>query len=112
MSGSVASAIRHIFSDTSEPLFGRQDLSLTLHAFNPLLLTKIFTAHCKKKDAENLLMLYAVTGGVARYVETLVDNTDLTKAGQLDFIFSTLGEFMRNDGVTVLANEFRVESSN
>lgn len=110
MSGSVASAIRHIFGDTSEPLFGRQDLSLTLRAFEPFLLTQIFTACNKNSSTQDLLMLYAVTGGIARYVETLVDNTDLTKQGMLDYIFSIRGEFLRNDGATVLANEFRVES--
>ena len=30
MSVSIAAAIRHIFDDASEPLFGRQDLALTL----------------------------------------------------------------------------------
>ena len=110
MSGSIAAALRHIFDDASEPLFGRQDLSLTVRPFSTSLLKTIFRDHAPLGSADDLLALYAVTGGVARYVETLADSTDLTRDAILDFIFSVRGEFLRQDGGTVLANEFRVES--
>ena len=110
MSGSVAAAIRHIFDDASEPLFGRQDLSLTIRPFTPALLTDIFRDHNPVGTPDDLLTLYAVTGGVARYVETLADSTPLTRDDMLSFVFSSRGEFLRSDGATVLANEFRVES--
>ncbi len=110
MSGSIAAALRHIFDDASEPLFGRQDLSLTVRPFTPALLTTIFRDYAPHGAPDDILALYAVTGGVARYVETLADSTDLTRDGLMDFLFSASGEFLRNDGSTVLANEFRVES--
>ncbi len=110
MSGSIAAALRHIFDDASEPLFGRQDLALTLRPFSPALLKTLFRDLAPHGAPDDLLALYAVTGGVARYVETLADSTDLTRDGVLDFIFSVSGEFLRSDGATVLANEFRVES--
>lgn len=43
MSGSIAAAIRHIFDDASEPLFGRQDLALTLRPFGPSFSRKSFS---------------------------------------------------------------------
>lgn len=111
MSGSIAAAIRHIFDDASEPLFGRQDLSLTLRPFSPQLLREIFLDFNPKGRPDDLLTLYAVTGGVARYVTYLAETAPLTREDIVNLIFSESGNFLRTDGATLLANEFRTESA-
>ena len=111
MSGSIAAAIRHIFDDASEPLFGRQDIALTLRPFGPKLLKEIFLDLRPQGTPEDLLAFYAVTGGVARYVAYLADTVPLTQNDMVNLIFSESGNFLRTDGATLLANEFRVESA-
>lgn len=110
MSGSIAAAIRHIFDDASEPLFGRQDLSLKLRPFSPVLLREIFLDFNPQGTADDLLTYYAVTGGVARYAAYLAETVPLTREAIIEHVFSEGGNFMRTDGATLLANEFRTES--
>lgn len=111
MSGSIAAAIRHIFDDASEPLFGRQDLSLTLHPFSPAILREIFLDFNPKGSADDLLTYYAVTGGVAWYAAYLAETVPLTREAIIGHVFSERGQFLRTDGATLLANEFRTESA-
>lgn len=111
MSGSIAAAIRHIFDDASEPLFGRQDLALTLRPFGPKLLKEIFLDLRPQGTPEDLLAFYAVTGGVARYVAYLADTVPLTQNDMVNLIFSESGNFLQTDGAMLLANVFRVESA-
>lgn len=111
MIGSKTAMMRRIFDDASEPLFGRQDLSLTLKPFSPGLLREIFLDFAPNGTPDDLLTLYAVTGGVARYVEFLADSGPLTREAIVNLVFSARGGFLRTDGETLLANEFRMESS-
>lgn len=110
MSGSIAAAMRHIFDDASEPLFGRQDLSLVLQPFPPALLREIFLDFSPQGSPDDLLVFYAITGGIARYVTFLAESTPLTREGLVNLVFSPEGGFLRSDGATLLANEFRLES--
>ena len=111
MSGSVASALKHIFSSISEPLYGRMDLTLTVEPFSPNVLTEIFQDIYPKGKPEDLLALFALTGGVARYVEILSSIGSFKQNDMLSFVFSPSGSAFRSDGDVVLANEFRIESS-
>ncbi len=110
MSGSVASALRHIFGSISGPLYGRMDLALTVQPFQPSLLREIFEDIYPQGEPVDLLALYTLTGGVARYVEILSANTSFDQNEMLDYIFSSSGSAYRSDGDIVLANEFRIES--
>lgn len=110
MSGSVASALRHIFGSISEPLYGRMDLALEVQPFSPTLLKEIFADIYPQGKAEDLLALYTLTGGVARYVEILSSTASFAQDDMLDFVFSPSGSAFRSDGDIVLANEFRIES--
>ena len=111
MSGSVASALKHIFGSISEPLYGRMDLTLTVEPFSPNVLTEIFQDIYPKGKPEDLLALFALTGGVARYVEILSSIGSFKQNDMLSFVFSPSGSAFRSDGDVVLANEFRIESS-
>ena len=110
MSGSIASAIRHIFSDASEPLFGRPDLMMTLQPFNTSTVREVFQDICPNGEASDLLALYALTGGVARYLEWLSVVDPFNEKGYFDYIFSESGGWFRSEGENVLANEFRSDS--
>ena len=110
MSGSIVSALRHIFGSISEPLYGRTDLTLTVQPFAPNLIKEIFFDINSEGKSEDLLSVYTLTGGVARYIEILTTGTTLETNSMLDFVFSPSGSSYRADGDIVLANEFRIES--
>lgn len=110
MSGSIISAMRRIFGDMGEPLYGRTDLLLELRPFGPEEIRRIFIGARPNGAPEDLLLLWAVTGGVARYIEVLESYTDLSFEGIKEYIFSPAASFLQNDGRIVLANEFRAES--
>lgn len=111
MSGSLQSSLERIFGSRSEPLYGRCDVLMTLQPFSTSLMREIFLHESSNAEAADFLMLYAVTGGVARYVEYFADNEAMTCEAMLRLIFSNDGSWFRSEGNAMLANEFRVSSS-
>lgn len=111
MSGSLQLSLERIFGSRSEPLYGRCDVLMTLQPFSTSLMREIFLHESSNADAADFLMLYAVTGGVARYVEYFADNEAMTREAMLRLIFSNDGSWFRSEGNVMLANEFRVSSS-
>ena len=110
MSGSLQSSLERIFGSRSEPLYGRCDVLMTLHPFSTVELREIFATEAEGGSPGDLLMLYALTGGVARYVEYFTDNEAMTRDAMLRQVFSHDGSWFRSDGNLMLANEFRVSS--
>lgn len=110
MIGVVAPAMRHIFDDAGEPLFGRQDMSLRLRPFSPLLLRELFLACNPKGRPDDLLTLYAVTGGVASHVNFLAESAPLTREDMVNLIFSEKGDGFRAEGERILADTLPPES--
>lgn len=110
MSGSLQSSLERIFGDKSEPLYGRCDVLMTLPAFSCETLQEIFTFEGAGARPADFLTLYALTGGVARYVEYFVDNEAMTREAMLRQIFSNDGSWFRSEGNLMLANEFRLSS--
>lgn len=111
MGGSVTSTMRRIFDDAGEPLFGRQDLSLTLRPFTPGEMRTIFLDLNPRGSADDLITFHAVTGGVPGYAACLADRTPLTREDLLRWIFSEEGAAFRTEGDMLLATDFRTESS-
>lgn len=74
MSGSIISAIKHIFSDANEPLYGRTDLLLKIKPFSCHTIRRYLEENNPDFTAEDLLMFYAMTGGVPRYMELLTSS--------------------------------------
>lgn len=58
----------------------------------------------------DFLLLYALTGGVVRYVEYFVDNEEMTGKVMLQLVFSTEGGWFRSEGDLMFADDFRVSS--
>ena len=105
VNGSVNRLMNKIFFDDSQPLYGRNTGTLILKPFGPSLLKEIF--RCYKPDYTNsdLLALWTVSGGVARYVDMMMSAHAFTKAEMLEEIFSPLSAYIP-EGRTILADEF------
>lgn len=76
--GSVYSMMVKIFRDSKEPLYNRQNRFMNIHAFKPSVLKEIMEDNAPGYSKEDLLALYSFTGGVAKYVQLLVDDHALT----------------------------------
>lgn len=103
--GSVYSMMTKIFRDRKEPLYNRQNRFMTINAFRPTVLKEILAEYHPKYTAEDLLALYSFTGGVAKYVQLLVDDGALTLDTMVDSIITPDSTFI-NEGRSILVEEF------
>ena len=103
--GSVNRMMHKIFFDDSQPLYGRNTGSIRLDPFSTGLLKEIYSAHCPKPTNGDLLTLWTLTGGVARYVEYFMDNGAVTRRKMIRQAIS-LGSSYVNEGKTILSEEF------
>lgn len=106
--GSVNTLLNKIFKDEHEPLYGRQTCEIKLQPFAPSVLKEIMHDYAPKYSSEDLLALYAFTGGVAKYVELFVDRNQLTKTKMLKTIFQSDSYFI-SEGKNMLIDEFGKE---
>lgn len=103
--GSIYSMMTQIFKDKKEPLYNRQTRFMTIRPFTPTVLKEILSEYNPNYTAEDLLALYAFTGGVAKYVQLLVDAGATTKTQMLDQIIKADSIFL-GEGKAVLIEEF------
>ena len=103
--GSVFSLMQKIFTDHSEPLFGRADNILQLRPFKVEVLKQIMEEFAPGYSNDDLLALYTITGGVPKYVELFCDNDRLTVEKMYRFVFSEMSPFL-DEGRNLLITEF------
>ena len=103
--GSVNRLINKIFFNDAEPLYGRNTGKLHLDPFSASLLKKIFRHYHPKYAPQDLLALWTLTGGVARYVDLLMSNDGFTPDDMLEIVFGRITSFI-DEGKTVLVEEF------
>lgn len=103
--GSVYSMMTRIFRDNKEPLYNRQNRFMTIRAFQPSVLKEILAEYNPGYTKEDLLALYTFTGGVAKYVQLLVDDNTLTLDRMIESILSPDSVFV-NEGRSILVEEF------
>lgn len=103
--GSVNSMMNKIFRDKKEPLYGRNTQMLKLKAFKPSTLKEILQEYAPGYANEDLLALYLYTGGVAKYVEQLIDNGHYTSNSMLNAFISPTSIFI-DEGKAMLIEEF------
>jgi AAA+ ATPase superfamily predicted ATPase len=103
--GSIYSLMKNIFENSKEPLFARVTERIHLKTFNVITLQEILSDHYPKYKAEDLLAFYTLTGGVAKYVELLVNKKAFTLAKMLDEVFRENSLFI-DEGRNVLIEEF------
>lgn len=109
--GSVYSLMSKIFENSKEPLFGRATARIHLKAFNIDTLKEILSDYYPEYTNEDLLAFYLVTGGVAKYVEMLVEEGCFTRQDIIDYVFSDNSLFI-DEGKNVLIDEFGKDYSN
>ena len=103
--GSVYSMMTKIFRDRKEPLYNRQNRFMTLHPFQPSVLKEILEEYYPVYSKEDLLALYSFTGGVAKYVQLLIDDGAVEKDLMISSIINADSIFI-NEGKATLVEEF------
>jgi AAA+ ATPase superfamily predicted ATPase len=109
--GSIYSLMKQIVENAKEPLFGRATARLHLKSFDIKTVKEIVADNYPKFTNEDLLAFYLFTGGVAKYVELLVDAKAFTMKKIANEIFSTNSLFL-NEGKNVLIDEFGKDYGN
>jgi AAA+ ATPase superfamily predicted ATPase len=94
-----------ILEDYNAPLYGRATNFIKVKPFKVSVLKKILEENNPKYTHEDLLALYAFSGGVAKYVQLFVDNKALTLKKMLTLILKEDSTFI-TDGKTMLMEEF------
>ncbi len=103
--GSIFSMMTKIFKDKKEPLYNRQTRFMSIKPFTPAVLKDIMAEYNPDYTAEDLLALYSFTGGVAKYVQLLIDANATTKTKMLNHIIKADSIFL-GEGKAILIEEF------
>lgn len=103
--GSVYSMMNRLFLDSKEPLYGRQTEYFKIEPFMPSTLKDILKTYNDQYTCEDLLALFVLTGGVAKYVEMLMDSGATTYRKMLSKVVSK-NSFFIYEGKNMLIEEF------
>lgn len=103
--GSIYSMMQKIFEDRKEPLFGRKTARINLKPFTTNVIKQILHDHNPDYTAEDLLMLYAITGGVAKYIAQLMDEGCKTWEDMIHAVCRPSSIFLE-EGTELLVGEF------
>lgn len=103
--GSIYSMMHKIFDSGDEPLYGRRDSHIRLQPFSIATLKNILHDHHTDYRPDDLLCLYMLTGGVAKYVALLMDNGAVTRQRMLNYALSPDSPFL-SEGTEMLLSEF------
>ncbi len=103
--GSIFSMMTKIFKDKKEPLYNRQTRFMSIKPFSPAVLKEIISEYNPSYTADDLLALYSFTGGVAKYVQLLIDANATTKTKMLNHIIKADSIFL-GEGKAILIEEF------
>lgn len=105
LSGSVYSLMHKIFQHSKEPLFGRADNIIKLSPFDTDTLKTIIQDYQPDYQNDDLLALYAFTGGIPKYLEILCDGSELKVEPMIEFIARENSPFI-DEGKNLLIEEF------
>ena len=108
--GSIRSLMKRIFEDKNEPLYGRPTSKFTLLPFTVEVMKQILHDHRPEYKNEDLLCLYMITGGVAKYVELLMDEGCFTKEKMLNY-FCRQDSYFLTEGRDLMNQEFGEDSN-
>lgn len=109
--GSVYAMMTRIFEHYKEPLFGRATQRLHINGFNIATLKLILKDNLPQFTNEDLLAFYTFTGGVAKYVELLVQDKAFSFDRILDTVISENSLFLE-EGKNILIDEFGKDYGN
>lgn len=106
--GSVNRLMTHIFKDRSEPLYGRNTGLMHVDPFRVSVLKEILATYKPHYTPDDLLSLWTLTGGVARYVELMMDARAFSRKAMIKTVFSSDSPFF-DEGMSILVQEFGKE---
>ena len=109
--GSIYNMMHKIFDNEDEPLYGRQDCRLNMLPFRISVLKQILHDHNPKYTSEDLLCLYMLTGGVAKYVAWLMDAKVTTKTKMLRWVTQAGSPYL-TEGTELIMSEFGKDYTN
>ena len=108
VTGSVNTLMARIFRNKRAPLYGRETSFMVVEPFATDVLKEIMSAYHPAYRAEDLLALWTFTGGVAKYVELLIDSKSWTRESMIKEIVRANSVFL-DEGRAVLVEEFDKE---
>ena len=106
--GSIQTLMKRIFEDEAEPLYGRPTSKFMLRPFTIKVIKEILHDANPDYVPEDLLCMYAITGGVAKYIELLIDAKCYTKEKMLNYVCRQDSYFL-TEGKDLLHQEFSGE---
>ena len=106
VSGSIFRLMEKIFKDEGQPLFGRDDCTLRLQPFTTSTMREILSDYKPDYTNDDLLALWTITGGVARYIEQLMNNNCTNVEAMVHYVCSAGNSFFIDEGRSVLIQEF------
>ena len=109
--GSIYSMMHRLFDNDDEPLYGRQDCRMNLQPFRISVPKEILHDHNPSYSPEDLLCLYALTGGVAKYVAWLMDSGATTKGQMLQWVTQKGSPYL-SEGTELIMSEFGKDYAN
>ena len=106
VSGSIFRMMERIFKDEEQPLFGRDDCTMRLQPFSTDTMREILADYKPDYSNEDLLALWTITGGVARYIELLMDNGCTNVKKMIRFVCESGDSYFVDEGRKILVQEF------
>lgn len=106
--GSIYSMMMKLFEDKKEPLFGRLTSKIVLKPFSVSVMKEILGDYNPNFTPEDLLCLYTLTGGVAKYITLLMEAGATTVEQMLLFVTRPDSPFL-GEGKDLLVSEFGKE---
>jgi len=106
--GSIHSLMHTIFENSKEPLFGRATQMMKIKPFETNVIKKILNEHNPSCNPEDILAHYSFTGGVAKYIQLLIDGEAYTKQDMIDLMIREDSPFLQ-EGKSMLIEEFGKE---
>lgn len=108
VTGSVNTLMVKLFRNKKAPLYGRETSFMVVEPFTTDVLKEILAEYYPKFTKEDLLALWTFTGGVAKYIELLIDSKCYTKDAMINSIVKPNSVFL-DEGKAVLVEEFDKE---
>ena len=108
VTGSVNTLMVRLFRNRRAALYGRETAFMVVEPFATDVLKEIMSAYHPGYRTEDLLALWTFTGGVAKYVELLIDSKSWTRESMIREIIRANSLFL-DEGRAVLVEEFDKE---
>ena len=108
VTGSVNTLMVKLFRNKRAALYGRETSFMVVEPFATDVLKEILSVYHPGYRAEDLLALWTFTGGVAKYVELLIDSKSWTREAMIKEIIRANSLFL-DEGRAVLVDEFDKE---